>query len=100
MRLRDLARAERVFQVVHPDIPEQFPPLRSLDAVPHNLPAALTSLVGRDGDLATIAGLLAEHRLVTLVGSGGCGKTRLAQHAAADVSTSIRRGRGGWSSRR
>ena len=85
VRLRDLARAERVFQVVHPDIPEQFPALRSLDAVPHNLPAALTSLVGRDGDLATVAGLLAEHRLVTLVGSGGCGKTRLAQHAAADV---------------
>ena len=53
--------------------------------MPHNLPAALTSLVGRDGDLATIAGLLGEHRLVTLVGSGGCGKTRLAQHAAADV---------------
>ena len=49
VRLRDLARAERVFQAVHPDIPERFPPLRSLDAAPHNLPAALTSLVGRTG---------------------------------------------------
>jgi len=53
--------------------------------VPHNLPIALTSLVGRDADLAVVAELPAEHRLVTLVGTGGCGKTRLAQHAAADV---------------
>lgn len=85
VRLRDLTRAERVFQVVHPDILDQFPPLRSLDTAPHNLPTTLTSLIGRDADLATVAGLLAEHRLVTVVGSGGCGKTRLAQHVAADM---------------
>ena len=85
VRLRDLTRPERVFQVMHRDIADQFPPLRSLDAVPHNVPTALTSLVGRDADLRVVGELLAEHRLVTLVGSGGCGKTRLAQHVAADV---------------
>ena len=59
--------------------------MRSLDAVPHNLPAVLTSFIGREQELATVTGLVREERLVTLTGSGGCGKTRLALHAAADL---------------
>jgi hypothetical protein len=76
-RLRDLARAERVFQVRHPALPADFPPLRSLDALPHNLPLQLTSFVGRERDVVEVASLLGAHRLVTLTGVGGTGKTRL-----------------------
>jgi predicted ATPase/class 3 adenylate cyclase/DNA-binding CsgD family transcriptional regulator len=83
VRLRDLTRAERVWQVWHPELPADFPPLRSLASPPHNVPAALTSLVGRDDDLEAVAKLLTTSRLVTLAGAGGCGKTRLAQHVAA-----------------
>src|SRR5262245_51216143 len=83
-RLRDLARPEQLFQLRHPDLPANFPPLRSLDARPHNLPPQLTSLVGRERESAAVADLLAAHRLVTLTGSGGCGKTRLALQVAAD----------------
>ena len=85
VRLRDLSRPERVWQVTAAGLPSGFPPLRSLDAVPHNLPAVLTSFIGREQELATVTGLVREERLVTLTGSGGCGKTRLALHAAADL---------------
>ena len=85
VRLRDLSRPERVWQVTAPGLRSEFPPLRSLDAVPHNLPAVLTSFIGREQELATVTGLVREERLVTLTGSGGCGKTRLALHAAADL---------------
>jgi predicted ATPase/class 3 adenylate cyclase/DNA-binding CsgD family transcriptional regulator len=84
-RLRDLSRSERVWQLAHPDLHSSFPALRSLDTAPHNLPTPLTSFIGRDAEQTTIAGLITTHRLVTLAGSGGCGKTRLAQHAAADA---------------
>ncbi len=84
-RLRDLNRAERVWQVEHPELPATFPPLRSLDHAPNNLPSPLTSFIGRDREQAIVAGLVGLHRLVTLTGSGGSGKTRLALHAAADV---------------
>jgi predicted ATPase/DNA-binding SARP family transcriptional activator len=82
-RLPDLARPERVYQVTHPDLPRDFPPLRSLDARRHNLPVALTSFVGRAGELSEVAILLATSRLLTLIGIGGAGKTRLALQAAA-----------------
>jgi predicted ATPase/class 3 adenylate cyclase/DNA-binding CsgD family transcriptional regulator len=85
VRLRDLTRPERVWQLVHQALPSQFPPLRSLDAIAHNLPIPLSSFVGRESDLATVGGLIQHHRLVTLTGSGGCGKTRLALHTAADL---------------
>ncbi len=84
-RLRDLGRPEHVFGLVHPDLPAEFAALRSLDTVPNNLPGELTSFVGRRAELAQIGAALGRVRLLTLTGSGGCGKTRLALQAAADA---------------
>jgi predicted ATPase/class 3 adenylate cyclase/DNA-binding CsgD family transcriptional regulator len=83
-RLRDLGRPEHIFELRHPDLPGEFPALRSLDVLPNNLPGELTSFVGRRDELAKIEELLGGARLLTLAGSGGCGKTRLALQAAAD----------------
>jgi predicted ATPase/class 3 adenylate cyclase/DNA-binding CsgD family transcriptional regulator len=82
-RLRDLARPERVFQLASGALPREFPRLRSLDHHPNNLPAQVTSFIGRERELAITAGLISSHRLVSLVGPGGCGKTRLALQLAA-----------------
>jgi predicted ATPase/DNA-binding CsgD family transcriptional regulator len=82
-RLPDLGPAEHVWQLDGPGLQAAFPPLRSLSAYRHNLPVELTSFVPRDAELAELATLMADARLVTLTGPGGCGKTRLALHAAA-----------------
>jgi class 3 adenylate cyclase len=74
-RLKDLAQPEQVFQLVAPDLPQDFPPLRSLDALPNNLPLQITSFVGRDEEIAAILKRLEQTRLLTLVGAGGVGKT-------------------------
>ncbi len=84
-RLRDLSRPERVFQVNAPGLVDTFARLRTLDAFPSNLPAQLSSFVGRERDVADLAQLLGEKRLVTLTGVGGVGKTRLALQVAAEV---------------
>jgi predicted ATPase/class 3 adenylate cyclase len=84
-RLKDLTRPEHVYQLDHADLPAEFPPLRSLDAYAHNLPVQRTTFVGRDWEIAEIKGLLGEAPLVTLTGAGGCGKSRLALHVAADL---------------
>ena len=84
-RLKDLERPEHIWQVVHSDLPSKFPPLRSLDVFRHNLPIQLTPLIGRTGEIADVRGLLGEERLVTLTGSGGVGKTRLALAVAAET---------------
>jgi predicted ATPase/class 3 adenylate cyclase/DNA-binding CsgD family transcriptional regulator len=84
-RLKDLSRPERVWQLVHPDLQSSFPPLRSLDAFRHNLPLQLTPFIGRDDEITQVARLLANERLVTMTGSGGVGKTRLALAVAADA---------------
>ncbi|MGH3898277.1 MAG: ATP-binding protein [Pseudonocardiaceae bacterium] len=84
-RLQDLGRPEHVFGLVHPDLPAEFAALRSLDTMPNNLPGELTSFVGRRAELAQISEPLQRARLLTLTGSGGCGKTRLALQAAADA---------------
>jgi predicted ATPase len=86
-RLRDLWRAERVFQVVAYDLAREFPPLRSLDASPTNLPRPATTFIGRDDELTRVADALECSRLVTLTGVGGVGKTRLALEAAARASS-------------
>src|SRR5262249_23536067 len=85
-RLKDLSQPERVWQVCHPELMNDFPPLRSLDAVVNKLPSQLTSFVGRDAGLGELSRAFAAARLVTLTGAGGCGKTRLALHAVADVA--------------
>ena len=84
-RLRDLTQPEDIFQLLHPDLPSEFPPLRSLAAFTHNLPVQLTSFVGREKELEEVKGLLRTTRLLTLTGTGGAGKTRLALQAGADL---------------
>ena len=84
-RMHDLSRPVQVYQLCHPDLGADFPPLRSLDRHPHNLPVQLTSFVGHETALAEVGGLLAIHGLVTVIGSGGCGKTRLALQVAAQA---------------
>ncbi len=85
-RLRDLVRPERLWQLDHPDLPAEFPPLTSLNRGRHNLPVQLTSFVGRDTEKADLAQLLVEGtRLLTVTGFGGMGKTRLALAVAAEL---------------
>jgi class 3 adenylate cyclase len=84
-RLKDLDRPEHVRQVDHPDLAAEFPPLRSLDAFRHNLPAAASSFVDRPAEVAEIIEALGRSRLVTLTGPAGAGKTRLALHVAAQL---------------
>jgi predicted ATPase/class 3 adenylate cyclase len=86
-RLKDLFRPERIFQLSAPGIPSEFPPLRTLEASPNNLPMQPTPLVGREREAGEVAERLRseEVRLLTLTGPGGTGKTRLALQAAADL---------------
>ena len=84
-RLKDLLRPEVIYELRHPALPEEFGPPRSLSVMPNNLPAQTTSFVGRTADVAAVQSLLRGGvRLVTLTGTGGCGKTRLALQAAAE----------------
>lgn len=83
-RLKDLAYLEHIFQIVAADLRDEFLPLRSLETLPNNLPRQLTSFIGRDREMADLKTLLASRDLITLIGSGGCGKTRLALQVAAD----------------
>jgi predicted ATPase/class 3 adenylate cyclase len=84
-RLKDLTASEHVWQLDITGLSNEFPPLRSLDALPNNLPIARTSFVGRELDASQVKELLTHHRLLSLVGSGGVGKTRLAQQVGADL---------------
>lgn len=83
--LRDLLSPERIYQLCHPNIPDQFPPIRSLSSYKNNLPVQLTSFVGREAELQSIKDHLNTTRLLTLLGPGGTGKTRLSLQAAADI---------------
>ena len=85
-RLRDLSHADRVCELRTSGFDRDFPPLRSLDALTHNLPIQLTSFVGRADELAAVERLIRSERLVTLTGMGGAGKTRLAAQAAAELA--------------
>jgi predicted ATPase len=85
-RLKDLKDPEHLFQVVHTDLAADFPSLRSLDARSNNLPIQLTSFIGREREIAEVKTLIGAARLVTLTGSGGAGKTRLALQVAAELA--------------
>src|ERR1700742_1214708 len=85
--LRDLPRPERVVQLCHPDLNNEFPPLRGRENVAaQRLPVQLTSFIGRVDETNEIARLVDVNRLVTLTGAGGVGKTRLAVHVATDLA--------------
>lgn len=84
-RLKDLGEPVRVFLAPYAGMPSEFPPLASLRAERHNLPVQSSSFIGRDQLLAEVAGRLAQHRLVSLVGAGGVGKTRAVVQAGADL---------------
>lgn len=88
-QLRDLIEPALIYQINAPGLPSQFAPLRSLNRAPHNLPSQLTPLVGREQALAEIRPLLERDRLVTLVGPGGMGKTRLAIQTGAELQESF-----------
>lgn len=88
-RLKDLARPERLYQLVVEGVPDTFPALRTLDSTPNNLPTQLTSFVGREETVVEAKRLLARTRLLTLVGPGGIGKTRLSLQIAAEVVQSF-----------
>lgn len=84
-RLKDLHRPERIYQLLHHRLPADFPPLKSLDSMPNNLPRSLSSFIGREREMAEVKRLLASPFLLTLTGPGGCGKTRLALQVVADL---------------
>ena len=84
-RLKGLVNLEHLWQLVAPELRQDFPPLQSLNAIPTNLPVQLTSFIGREKEIAEVKQLLSASRLVTLTGSGGAGKTRLSLHVAAEV---------------
>jgi predicted ATPase/class 3 adenylate cyclase len=84
-RLKDLTEPERVWQLTIAGLPAEFPPLKSLDAIPNNLPIQPTSFRGREHDFEEVTSLLGQHKLLTLFGSGGIGKTRLALQVGAEL---------------
>ena len=85
VRLKGLSTSEAVFQVVHPRLQQKFPALRELEATPNNLPQQLTSFIGRERERDEIEGMLEGTRLLTLLGMGGLGKTRLALQVGITV---------------
>lgn len=84
-RLKDLTKPEQIYQLLHPKLRADFPPLRGLESFPNNLPTQASTFVGRERELKELQTMVGQARLVTLSGSGGCGKTRLAMQAAAEL---------------
>jgi predicted ATPase/class 3 adenylate cyclase len=91
-RLRDLGRPTRIFELIRNGDREEFPPLRTLDSFPGNLPAQVSSFIGRQNDVSRVVAALGTSRVVTVTGVGGVGKTRLALQVAADVLPHYRDG--------
>jgi predicted ATPase/class 3 adenylate cyclase len=84
-RLRDLSDSEHLFQVAVEGLESDFPPLRTVDSAPGNLPVQATSFIGREAAVVELIDLVRAHRLVTLTGVGGVGKTRLAIQVGAEL---------------
>jgi predicted ATPase/class 3 adenylate cyclase len=84
-RLKDLGDPEEPYQLEHAELITEFPPLKSLNARPNNLPVQVSTFVGRDGELSEVRRLLDAKRLVTITGAGGTGKTRLSLQVAAEA---------------
>lgn len=84
-RLKDFPELESIYQAIAPELPEIFPPLRTVAERPSNLPLHLPSLVGRDLDIEQLRARLSAHRLVSLIGAGGVGKTTLAVQIGAQL---------------
>ena len=84
-RLKDINEPEQIHQVLISGLPSDFPPLKSLELMPNNLPIQLTSFIGREREINEIEELLSNTRLITLTGAGGTGKTRLAIEVARTV---------------
>ncbi len=91
-RLKNLLSPEHIWQLLAPHIPADFPPVTSLNSLPNNLPVQLTSFVGRQAEISQVRSLMGTHRLITLTGTGGTGKTRLALQVAAEVLDSYKDG--------
>jgi hypothetical protein len=85
-RLRDVSASVGVFQVRASGLRTDFPPLRAVDVTPGNLRSAVTSLIGRESEVDEVKAALHQHRLVTLTGVGGVGKTRLAVEVASQLA--------------
>lgn len=84
-QLKDLARPEQIYQVTHPEFPVDFPAIRSLSTHPNNLPQQVSTFVGREKETSDVQALLRTQRLVSLLGAGGTGKTRLGIQVAANA---------------
>ncbi|MEA2688388.1 MAG: hypothetical protein QOD51_995, partial [Candidatus Eremiobacteraeota bacterium] len=84
-RLKDLARPEPTYQVLAPGLRSAFPALKSLESRPNNIPFEISSFIGRDAELAAVGDALRDRRLVSIVGPGGIGKSRLALQVAAQA---------------
>ena len=91
-RLKDLLRPEHLYQLSAPGLASSFPPLQTLDVFRNNLPVQLTSFIGREQEIAEIKQLLKIHHIVTLIGPGGTGKTRLSLQVAADLLDQFQHG--------
>lgn len=92
--LKDFDAPRRLYQLAHPDLEESFPELRTDRVTADSLPTELTSFIGRESEILEIAKQIVSGRLVTLTGTGGVGKTRLAIRSATAVSESF--GDGTW----
>lgn len=84
-RLKGLLNLEHLWQVVAPNLQQNFPALQTLNSIPNNLPIQLTSFIGREKEIDRIKNLVEHHRLVTLTGSGGVGKTRHSLQVSAEL---------------
>lgn len=84
-RLKDVIKPIKLFQVISPELRAEFPPLKTLDARPNNLPLQLTSFIGREEVISEVKSLFTQTRLLTITGTGGSGKTRLALQTGADM---------------